>query len=55
MAGTGTTNKKNKDKEMAARMKRLGIVRTTMICPVCYRTVSCESNKSRYTHVCAKA
>lgn len=38
---TQATSARNKIKnvEMAARMKRLGIRRTTARCPVCYRIV----------------
>lgn len=41
-----------KDKAMAARMKRLGIVRTSGICAACYRLIRVDSIKSRYTHIC---
>jgi hypothetical protein len=41
-----------KDKEMAARLKREGVVRTTGRCANCYRIVSVESIRSRYTHIC---
>ena len=41
-----------KDKERAALMKRLGICRTTARCSVCYRIITIESWKSRYTHRC---
>ncbi len=52
MASSGTTNRRDADKRRAARMKEQGIVRTTQTCPVCYRSISCESSKSRYTHIC---
>lgn len=52
MASSGTTNRRDADKRRAARMKELGIVRTTGTCPVCYRTITVESIKSRYTHIC---
>lgn len=41
-----------RDKERAARLKRLGDERTTGRCAVCYRIVTIESRKSRYTHRC---
>lgn len=45
-------NKSQKDKERAAEMKRLGIVRTTGRCALCYKIVSTEGPKSKYTHKC---
>lgn len=51
-SGSGGSNQSAKDKAMAARLKRLGIERTTQVCPLCYRTISCHSIKSRYTHRC---
>lgn len=45
-------DKSARDKERAARMKKEGVCRTTQRCPQCYRIVSCESWKSRYTHHC---
>lgn len=41
-----------RDKEMAAYMKKMGIERTTQMCPLCYRIVSRESYKSRFRHMC---
>jgi hypothetical protein len=41
-----------KDEERAARMRREGVCRTTGRCAVCYRIISIESWKSRYSHVC---
>jgi hypothetical protein len=40
------------DKRRAAYMKLHGIVRTTGRCAHCYRIITIESNKSKYTHVC---
>lgn len=45
-------DKSNKDKEMAAYMKRMGIERTSGICALCYRRISVTSAKSNYTHIC---
>lgn len=44
--------KENKDKQMAAYLKRMGIERTTGRCAACYRMITIESSKSRYTHIC---
>lgn len=44
----------DKDKRMAAMLKAAGVVRTTGRCSVCYRIVSTEGPKSKYTHVCWK-
>jgi hypothetical protein len=41
-----------KDAEMSARMRREGVIRTTGRCANCYRLISVESAKSRYTHIC---
>lgn len=41
-----------KDRDRAAYMKRMGIVRTTGRCAVCYRLIVIDSWKSRYTHRC---
>lgn len=41
-----------KDKDMAARLKREKVCRTTGRCSVCYRIILIESWKSRYTHRC---
>jgi predicted HNH restriction endonuclease len=51
MEGKGN-NRATRDKERAARMRREGIVRTSGRCAVCYRLITVESWKSRYTHVC---
>lgn len=45
-------SRSQKDKEMAARLKRLGIERTTGRCALCYRIIVIESIKSRYKHIC---
>lgn len=52
MAESGPNRKRVRDKERASLMKRLGIVRTTGRCGVCYATVTVDSWKSRYTHIC---
>lgn len=44
--------RREKDSRNAARMKALGIVRTTGICAACYRAIGVESMKSRYKHIC---
>jgi len=46
-------DKSNKDKEMAAYMKKMGIERTSGKCALCYRTISIDSIKSSYTHICS--
>ena len=50
--GGSLQRRRNADQERAQRMKALGIVRTTGLCPVCYRMVTVDSWKSRYTHIC---
>lgn len=40
-----------RDKERAAELKRQGVERTTGRCPNCYRIVTCDSSKSRNTHI----
>lgn len=40
-----------RDKERASRMKAAGIERTTGRCPNCYKIVTCDSRKSRNTHI----
>jgi hypothetical protein len=42
----------DRDKNRAAAMKRDGVERTTGRCAVCYATITIDSSKSRYTHVC---
>lgn len=49
--GGAAKRKSQRDKERAAEMKRLGIVRTTGRCPNCYRIVVCDSIKSKNTHI----
>lgn len=41
-----------KNQAMAAQMKALGIERPTQRCPQCYRIVSRETYKTRYSHLC---
>ena len=41
-----------KDRERSARMRAEGVVRTTGRCSVCYRIVTIDSWRSRYTHRC---
>lgn len=45
-------DRSKRDKERAARMKREGVCRTTGRCSVCYRLITVDSWKSRYTHIC---
>lgn len=53
MAGESRANaQKKKDEARAARMKADGVCRTTGRCSVCYRIITVESWKSRYTHRC---
>ena len=44
--------RRKKDEAMAARLKKLGIERTTGRCALCYRIIAVTSAKSRYTHIC---
>lgn len=43
---------REKDKRMAAYLKRMGVERTTGICALCYRTITIDSIKSTYRHIC---
>lgn len=54
MAASGGKGKarSDKDKDRAAYMRRMGIVRTTGRCAVCYKLVTIDSWKSRYSHRC---
>lgn len=49
--GGAGQRRSQRDKEMAARMKREGIERTTGRCAQCYRIVVCESSRTRNTHI----
>lgn len=52
-ASTGAGQRRSqRDKERAAWLKRLGIERTTGRCALCYRIISIEGPKSRYSHKC---
>jgi len=51
--GGSAKRRKQRDMERAAHMKQLGIERTTGRCAVCYRIITIESPKSRYTHICS--
>lgn len=42
----------SKDALRAARMKAEGVERTTGRCSVCYKTITVDSVKSRYRHIC---
>jgi hypothetical protein len=42
-----------RDKERAAELKRRGVERTTGRCGNCYRMITIESSKSRYSHRCS--
>lgn len=44
--------KRIKSQALAAQMKALGIERTTGRCAQCYRIVTVDSSKSKYTHIC---
>lgn len=37
---------------IAARMKELGVCRTTGRCANCYQIITIDSRKSKYRHVC---
>jgi hypothetical protein len=50
--GGAAARRSAKDKARAAYMKRLGIERTTGRCAQCYRIITINSSKSRYTHIC---
>jgi hypothetical protein len=50
--GTAANNRKFKDANRAATMKRLGIVRETQRCPNCYKLVARDCPKSSYKHIC---
>lgn len=41
---------RQKDQEMAARLKAEKEERTTGVCPVCYVVISVDSRRSRYSH-----
>lgn len=43
---------KRRNQARAARMKALGIERTTGRCALCYRIIAVDSAKSRYRHRC---
>lgn len=45
-------NRSARDKQRAAVLRALGIERTTGRCATCYRMVTIDSRKSRYTHIC---
>ena len=50
--GGAAARRRERDKARAGHMKRLGIERTTGVCALCYRLITIDSIKSRYTHVC---
>lgn len=53
MAEGGAAKRKQvRDRERSAYMRKLGICRTTGRCGACYRIVTIDSWKSRYTHRC---
>lgn len=41
-----------KSQALAARMKALGIERTTGRCALCYSIITIDSIKSKYRHIC---
>lgn len=51
-SGGSKARLKAKNQSRAMEMKRLGIERTTGRCAVCYRIVTVDSSKSRYSHIC---
>lgn len=51
-AGGTAASRSQKDKQMAANLKRLGIERTIGVCAACYHVIQIESVKTRYRHVC---
>lgn len=54
MAAQGAAKRRQeRDRERAAQLKRNGVERTTGRCAQCYRIISIEGPKSRYTHVCS--
>lgn len=53
MAGAGAVGqRRQKDQEMAARMKSLKIERTSMRCPTCYGIVSIVSFPGHVQTIC---
>lgn len=44
--------KSERDKAMAADLKSRGIERTTGRCALCYKIISIQGPKSRYSHLC---
>lgn len=52
-SGGAGARRSSKDKERASYMKRHGICRTTGKCSLCYRLVTIDSWKSRFTHRCS--
>jgi hypothetical protein len=51
-SSNGGQGRRAKDAARAAAMKAQGIVRTTGRCEGCLRIVTCNSSKSRFTHMC---
>lgn len=50
--GGAGKRRQQRDRERAAYLKRLGQERTSGRCAQCYRIISIEGPKSRYTHMC---
>jgi len=50
--GGAKNRRKIKNEHMVARLRALDDERTTCRCAQCYRIVTCESRKSRFTHRC---
>jgi hypothetical protein len=46
------SREKVKNQEMAARMKLLGIRRTSGVCPICYRIVSVPMDRHFFGGIC---
>lgn len=51
MAEGSAKRRAQRDRERAAQMKRDGIERTTGRCSNCYRITTCESSRTRNTHI----
>ena len=48
----GRARRKERNQSRAFELKRLDVERTTGVCPVCYKHITVDSRKSRYTHIC---
>lgn len=50
-SGAGS-RRRVKDAQRAGQMKSAGVERTQGRCEGCLRIVTCDSNKTRFTHMC---